>query len=235
MAALVGDRDVVVHLAASFFPEDLIEDIVVAGTANLLTASKEADISRVIFMSCLGAEAAAHSSFLRAKWKAEQLVRAADLPHLVLRPSLILGRGDGFTAPLAYLIRSLPVIPVPGKGLTRSQPIDVGDVVRAVMTSLDCDELSGVSVSLGGPMFLTFRQLVDLVSGALGVFKSKLLIPAPLLPTVTAVVPAPARSLFAPARRAVYSSGVVSSPGVVQSHFGFEPRSVVPLLASYTD
>jgi nucleoside-diphosphate-sugar epimerase len=230
---LMDDCDAVVHLAASFSPVDDVAEIIVEGTRAVLSAAQEAGITRVIFMSCLGAEAAAHSSYLAAKWKAEQLVRGSDLPFVILRPSVILGSGDGVTKPLVEIIRSWPVIPVPGTGEHRSQPIDVDDVVRCVMTALQSEALLGEMISIGGPMFITFRQLSDLLSGQLKEVKPKVLVPDACLPLVTRFLPAGSRDLFASARLAILRQGIVASPGIVPRMFGFEPRSVVPALGSY--
>lgn len=231
--ALVRDCDSVVHLAASFSPSDDAAEIIVEGTRNVLAAAQEVGVRRFVMVSCLGAEAASHAPYLVAKWKAEQLVRGAELPYVILRPSLILGPDDGFSRPLAAVIRTLPVIPVPGKGETRIQPIDVADVVRCVIAALHNDDLLGQSVSVGGPMFMTYRQLIDLFSGQLNVFKPKLLLPERWLPAFHRRLPAGSRGLYAPARLAVLQQGVVASPGIVQRMFGFEPRSIVPLLPSY--
>lgn len=230
---LVRGCDVVIHLAASFSPQQPIEDIIVRGTDVILDAAREAGVQRFIYLGCLAGEAAAHSGFLRAKWKAEQLVRASELPYVVLRPSLILGKGDGVTKPLAELIQALPVIPVPGTGLARSQPVDVSDAVRCIQVAMERDELLGEAVSIGGPMYLAYRELADLLAGHLGVLKSKVLIPESWIPALSGFLPAAARDLFAPPRRSVYQSGVVSSPGIVERWFGFTPRSVAPLLGSY--
>lgn len=231
---LMRDCETVVHLAASFSAMDDVAEIIVEGTRRVLAAAQEAGIKRVIFMSCLGAEAAAHSSYLQAKWQAEQLVRSSALPSVILRPSVILGSGDGVTTPLAEMIRALPVIPIPGTGEHRSQPVDVDDVVRCMMTALQSEDLLGEMISIGGPMFITFRQLSDLLSGQLNVCKPKMLVPDAWLPVVHRILPSSSRELFAPARLAVLRQGIVASPGIVQRMFGFEPRSVVPALRSYT-
>ncbi len=231
--ALMRGCDAAVHLAASFSPLDDTAEIIVEGTRNVLAAAQGAGISRVVVLSCLGADAASPAPYLAAKWKAELLVRGAELPYVILRSSLILGPGDGVTRPLAGIIRALPLIPIPGPGDHRTQPIDVGDTVRCVVAALHDDALLGEIVSVGGPMFITFRQLSDLLSGELGVAKPKVLLSERSLRSFHRWLPAATRDLYAPARLSVVQHGVVASPGIVQRMFGFEPRSVVRLLPSY--
>src|SRR5947209_14202548 len=94
--SLVQDRDVVIHLAATFRPEACAEETIVTGTRNMVRACREAGVSRLVYVSCLGADAAADSAFYQAKWKAEAIIRGAEesLPYTILRPSLVVGCGS---------------------------------------------------------------------------------------------------------------------------------------------
>ena len=82
-------------------------------------------------------------------------------------------------------------------------------------------------------MFITFRQLVDLIAGELGLVATKALVPLRLLPVLTRFLPDAARALYAEPGVARFSHGVVASPGIVERMFGFEPTSVLPRLAEY--
>jgi nucleoside-diphosphate-sugar epimerase len=225
--------ELVVHLAPGFSAGDDAKESVTAGTQNVVTAARESSVQRIVFLSCLGADAASASPFYAALWRAEQLVRGSEVPFSILRPSLVLGRRDGVLQPLSALIRSLPVVPIVGRGENRLQPIDVDDLARCVLIALSSDGLQNETVSIGGPMFVTPRQLVDLVAGRLGLAKPKILIPAAGLVTLLTVLPASTRDLFSPPRIDQFRQAVVASPGIVERTFGFEPRSIVPKLAEY--
>jgi NADH dehydrogenase len=229
---LVSGAEAVVHLAASFSPQDDQTGIIVEGTQTLVAAAKETGVQRLVFMSCLGAEAAA-APILAAKWTAETVVHSAKVPFVILRPSLVLGVGDGVSRPLADLVRALPFIPIPGSGERRMQPVDVEDVARCIALAVERDDLVGETADLGGATYLTFRQLVDLVSGHLGAVKPKLLIPPVWLGALSAALPASTRGLFTPSRLAIYHQGIVASPGAVPRAFGLQPVSIVDRLPSY--
>ena len=63
--------------------------------------------------------------------------RASGLDWTILKPSLQFGPGDGFFNLIAHLVRISPgVVPVPGNGKARFQPIHVDDVARIVVASL---------------------------------------------------------------------------------------------------
>lgn len=232
VTALVEGAEAVIHLAAGFSPLDDLPGIIVEGTQSVVKAAEEAGVQRLVFMSCLGAEAAA-PSFCAAKWKAETAVRSSEVPFVILRPSLILGPDDGICRPLADLIRTLPATPVPGQGQQRMQPVDVGDVARCALRAMESEDLVGETADVGGASYLTFRQLVDLVSGCLGVVKPKLLLPPDWLSRLAPILPASARGLFTPPRLSLYRHGVVASPGAVQRAFGFEPVSILDRLPGY--
>jgi uncharacterized protein YbjT (DUF2867 family) len=233
MRSLVSGCDVAVHLAASFSSRDDVEEIIVSGTRNMVAAAKSADISRIVMVSCLGAAASNASPFYAAKWEAEQLVRGQDVPYAILRPSVIMGADDALTRPLAQIIRVLPVVPLPGQGEYRQQPVDVDDVARCIAMTLTGEDLVNQEISIGGPTFLTYRQLVDLLQGILGVSKPKIPLPPDWLPDLARVFPAASKELFAAARIARFQQMSAASPGIVERNFGFEPRSIVPLLPGY--
>jgi NADH dehydrogenase len=233
--SLVQDCEVVIHLAASFLAEEEAAETITAGTENVVSASREAGVKRLIYMSCLGADASAESPLYRAKWKAEAYVRGAEesVPFTILRPSLVVGQGDGVTAPLAALIRTLPAVPVPHDDGHRVQPIDVDDLTRCIMTAMSSDGLANTIVSVGGPVYVTLDNLVDLIAGEVGALKPKLRLPSSWLPAVSALLPAVSRPFFSPARLARFRRGVVASPGIVEREFGFEPASFIRRLGQY--
>jgi nucleoside-diphosphate-sugar epimerase len=135
--------------------------------------------------------------------------------------------------PLAELIRALPLIPLPGTGMQRQQPIDVEDLARCVSLSVTDDALLNTEISVGGPAYLTLRNLVDLIQGELGVAKPKVLLPPGWISALAPIVPGGARELFAGPRLALFQQMSAASPGIVQQQFGFQPVSVVSRLPQY--
>ena len=81
----------------------------------------------------------------------------------VVRPSIVFGPEDGFFNRFAELARFSPVLPLPGGGHTRFQPVFVGDVGAAVATCIDSNEARGRTYELGGPETYSFRELMELM------------------------------------------------------------------------
>lgn len=166
LAAARGMRSIVHLVAIIEGSPETFERVMAAGTGNLVEASREAGVRRIVLMSALGTGSGATIPYFRAKWAAEQAVRRSGTGHTILRPSFVLGPGGGVLPRLARLARLLPVTPVLGPGTQRVQPIWLGDVVRAVELALE-QERSDV-VELGGPDVVTWNELWDRLKTALG-------------------------------------------------------------------
>lgn len=233
VAELVRGCDAVIHLAPGLSCGDDVADSVVTGTRVVRDAVGNAGIGRLIYLSCMGADASAHDPYLRAKWHAETIVRACETPWTVLRSSLVVGTGGTVLSAISASVRTFPVVPVPGHGDTRFQPIAVDDLARCIEAVATTADYEAQTLSVGGPTFLTYRQLVDLVGGESGLRRKKLLVPRRLLPLLSGLLPAEARPLFDDPYATLLSSGVVASPGVVRSHFGFEPSSILSVVGGH--
>jgi uncharacterized protein YbjT (DUF2867 family) len=65
-------------------------------TAMLIDALKSSPATRFVYLSSLGTKEGVSSAYLKARWMAEDHLRQSGLPHLIARPSFILGDRDEF-------------------------------------------------------------------------------------------------------------------------------------------
>jgi NADH dehydrogenase len=180
--------DAVLHLAA--IPLDRnggaeLYSVNTGGTRNVLAAATAAGVRRFIHMGALGVvdEPALH--YASSKAKAEALVRDSGLEWTILKPSLQFGEGDGFFNIIADLIRVSPgIVPVPGDGGSRFQPIHGGDVARIVVRCLEDPGTIGGTFELGGPRYWTYREITAEVARALGKRRRVIPLPVPLISLV---------------------------------------------------
>jgi NADH dehydrogenase len=169
-AAMVGVKSVV-HLAGAERGglEAGLRAVDVEGTRVLVEAARQeaarqAGVNRMIFVSHLGAEPSSAFPALRAKAIAEDAIRKSDLPYTIIRSSLVYGEGDRFTTSLAMLLGISPgIFPIPGDGKTAIQPVWVDDLATCVAWSLEEESMVGETYDVGGPEFLTLRQVVEMV------------------------------------------------------------------------
>jgi len=169
-AAMVGVKSVV-HLAGAERGglEAGLRAVDVEGTRVLVEAARQAGVSRIVFVSHLGAEPSSAYPALRAKALAEDAIRKSGLPYTIIRSSLVYGEGDRFTTSLAMLLGISPgIFPIPGDGNTAIQPVWVDDLATCMAWSLEEESMVGKTYDVGGPEFLTLRQVVEMVMQAAG-------------------------------------------------------------------
>ncbi len=158
------------------------------GAVHVVEAAKAAGVRRLIHMSALGTRPGARSEYHRTKWLGEEAVRQSGLDWTIHRPSIVYGKGDGFTTQFVSLIRKSPVLPVPGDGRNRMQPVWVGDVVSCFLQSLDRAATHGQTYELGGPRAYTMDEILDHLLRALGKRRLKLHVPLSVLRLNAAVL-----------------------------------------------
>lgn len=111
-----GACDTVVHLAyiRRETKEDTFDEVNIAGTRNVISAMKRANIKRLIVVGCLGAESRSPYPLQRSLGKAEEIVRASGLNFTVLKSAVVYGEGDWLTSWLAGIATDFPfVMPLP--------------------------------------------------------------------------------------------------------------------------
>ena len=119
--------------------------------------------ARVVHVSAIGADANSNSGYARAKAAGEAAVLAAAPLATIIRPSVVFGPEDQFTNRFAGLARISPMLPLIGGGLTKMQPVYVGDVATAVANAVDGKTRPGATYELGGPEIMTMREIIDLI------------------------------------------------------------------------
>jgi NADH dehydrogenase len=164
-AALMG-ADTVIHLAGSErygFQTNLLENDVI-GTEVLAEAAAEARVNRFIFLSHIGASHSSAYPLLRAKARSEEMIARANLPFTILRSGLVYGADDHFTTSLAMMLSIFPFFfPIPGDGMTQIHPLALEDLVTAIIWTMDDPATAKQRYEIGGPEYLTFREVVELV------------------------------------------------------------------------
>lgn len=138
-------------------------DAVQAEGAGHVAKAAAAAGARMVHVSAIGADANSASLYARSKAAGEQAVLAAVPGATIFRPSVVFGPEDDFTNRFAALARISPALPLIGGGLTRLQPVYVGDVATAVADAVDGNTRAGATYELGGPEVLTMREIMETI------------------------------------------------------------------------
>lgn len=169
-AAMVG-VDVVYHLAGveSRGAYASLLDVDINGTRAVVQAAASAGIDRIFYLSHIGADRASAYPVFKAKAIAEEYIRRSGVDFTIVRSAIVYGANDGFTTGLAQLLHALPFIfLVPGQGDSLLQPLWVEDLVTCLTWALDDDETRDQMFEVGGPEFLSFNEILQMVMDQLG-------------------------------------------------------------------
>ncbi len=220
----------VVHLTAIIREkgkQQTFDRVIREGTENVVAAASSAGVSHFLYVSAIGADPDPRFPYHYAKWLAEQAVRSSGVPYTVLRPSLIFGPGDGFFTTLCSLVRySIPVIPIAGDGGSLFQPIDIADVVRCILLSLERGPARRV-IEIGGPEQLSYESIVDIIHDAIGAgMRIKVHVPVgALLPAAAVMDKVLPNPPVTPAQLRMLARHNVTRIDSVHNAFGFTPAS----------
>jgi uncharacterized protein YbjT (DUF2867 family) len=158
------DAQVLINLVGILFERGRQRfDAVHTYGAEQVALAANAHGARMVHVSAIGADASSSSGYGRSKATAEHLVLAAQPSTTIMRPSILFGPEDDFFNRFAALARISPALPLVGGGLTRFQPVFVGDVASAIADAVDGKTRPGTVYELGGPEVRTFRELMQFV------------------------------------------------------------------------
>ncbi|WP_407177709.1 complex I NDUFA9 subunit family protein [Bradyrhizobium sp. STM 3562] len=134
-------------------------------TAGAETVAKAAAAAgaEMVHVSAIGADDKSTSAYARAKAAGEKAVLATLPSATIMRPSVMFGPEDQFTNRFAALARISPLLPLIGGGVTKLQPVYVGDVASAIAEAADGKTRPGATYELGGPEVLSMREIMELI------------------------------------------------------------------------
>jgi len=152
------------------------ERVHLEGTENAIRAAEKGGVSRFVQLSALGADPGGATAYIRAKGKAEDVVRESGLDWTIFRPSVVFGNGGEFI-PFTKQLTTPYVTGLPGGGKTRFQPIHREDLVGMLVDALG-EGHAGGTYEIGGPEVLTLAEVTKLAYRAEG--KSVSILPIPM-------------------------------------------------------
>jgi NADH dehydrogenase len=164
-AALI-DVDTIIHLAGteSQGRDAKLSTVDVKGTENLARVAAEAGVSRMIYLSHLGASRSSGYPVFKAKGIAEEHIRRSGVPYTIFRSSIVFGPEDHFTTGLARMLQSSPFFfPIPGGERTVIQPLWVEDLVSVILWSLNNNDTLNQTYEIGGSEYFTVSQIVETI------------------------------------------------------------------------
>jgi len=230
--AAVEGAEAVVNLVGLLHPSgrNSFDAVQAFGPGAVGRAAKAAGVSRFVQMSALGvAQSQAH--YARSKLQGEAAALGAFPDVTILRPSVMFGPDDDFFNKLAGMVQAFPVVPLIGGGLTKLQPVFVGDVAEVITRGVEGTLKTGTTYELGGPEVMTFRQIVELVMKVTN--RSRLLasLPFPVAAIQAKFLQYMPKPLLTPDQVELLRSDNIVSPAAVAEGRSFEALGIKPVTA----
>ncbi len=139
---------------------------------ELVDSAKAVSCKLFVQMSALGCSLSSRSKYKKTKAKAEQYIRNSGLNYAILKPSIIMGKGQLLFEDLRKISSLTPVIAVPE---FKVQPINVRDV-RDIVVKVIEEGLTG-DFELCGDKVISMKELFEFVLDCLG--RKKIVIEVP--------------------------------------------------------
>jgi nucleoside-diphosphate-sugar epimerase len=155
---------------------NLFERNNIIATQRLLTAASQKHVRYLVHISSASVNSKASDFYSESKRAQEMLAKALSFPIVVLRPTLMFGRGDfknlGW---LARFMTKTPLFPIPSGGRFSRQPLYVNDFCNVIVACMQ-NRISGV-YNISGLTKVDYIDLVGMIKNALRLNTRVLTIP----------------------------------------------------------
>jgi NADH dehydrogenase len=151
------------------------------GTERLAAAATQAGVGRLVYISGAGAAPDATRHWFRAKWRAEEAIRATGLTYTIIRPTWIYGPRDVALNRFVGFARRLRMVPMTNTGRQQLAPVFIDDVAKLAADALTDDAAANQVFDLGGPQTLSMRDIIGTALRVAGLRRPIVPGPTPLL------------------------------------------------------
>lgn len=142
----------------------------------LFKAAERCGVKGIVQISALaGGEA---TPYLQSKREADAYLQQSRSPHLIVRPSLVVGL-DGASSRFFRCLASLPIIGLPGAGQQVLQPVHIDDLSQAIVVWVNDNNRRSQVLNAVGPQPITYRDMLANYRAAMRLPKA-LYLPIPM-------------------------------------------------------
>jgi len=184
----------------------------VENSRMLFAAARRAGVERIVHVSITNPSVSSRLPYFRGKALVESGLAQSGSPYSIVRPTWLFGgERDVLVNNIAWILRRMPVFPVPGTGRYRVQPVHVDDLARLCVQAASDDE--DTVIDAAGPEQMSFAETVALVRSAVGAF-------APIVPVPPQLMALAAHGLGALVSDVVLTRDEISglTSGLLVSH-----------------
>jgi uncharacterized protein YbjT (DUF2867 family) len=146
---------------------------------NFATSSRQAGVSRIIYLGGLAAEERSLSAHLRSRQEVADILRSSEVPTIEFRASIVIGSGSLSFEMIRALVQRLPVMICPRWVNVNAQPIAVEDVIAYLVAALELPGEQGSIFEIGGADRVSYGEIMREYARQCGL--RRWMIPVPVL------------------------------------------------------
>jgi nucleoside-diphosphate-sugar epimerase len=166
------------------------------------TAARAAGVGRIVYLGGLVPDGGPRSEHLASRLAVEELLLEAIPNSVALRASIVIGARSRSFRFLVRLVERLPVLVVPAWRNHRTAPIDERDIAELLVAAATNEEVTGMTLDVGGPDIVSYGELIDLIADLMlldrPAFRFKRLTVTPIASRLAAVVAGEQHELIGP-------------------------------------
>ena len=156
------------------------EDMDLLIADNVARAANLRGVKQIIYLSGLIQEGNVSLKQMERQNEVIETLSFYGTPVTVLRAGLVVAPGSSTLRLLANTATRLPIVLLPQWANKRKQPIALTDVIRAIQFCLANDATRNNEYDIGGPLVLTFREMLQSAAGILQ--KKQTIFTVPFMP-----------------------------------------------------
>lgn len=165
--------DVGIYLVHSMLPSARLSqggfaDLDLLLADNFARAAERAGVKRILYVGGFVPSTGELSPHLSSRFEVERTLGSRSAQLTALRCGIVIGPGSASFWILLNLVRRLPFMLLPRWTDSRTQPIALADLSRAIRRCLDDVATADGCFDLGGPDVITYRELMQTVARVLG-------------------------------------------------------------------
>lgn len=165
----VEGADCVIHLAGI-----LIENkhsnyagANVEATRKIVEAAKRSNVSRLIFISVVGAANESENAYFKSKGQAEKLITESGISNRIIRTPILLGYSTAGASALKAQA-SQAKSKLLGGGHYSMRPLDVDDLALAIINCCSNQGEHSMIYELAGPESIKYRDIIQKAAAMMG-------------------------------------------------------------------
>lgn len=138
---------------------EMFDEMEAKSALNFNTYLNKIGVEQVVYLSGIVNQSNL-SKHLQSRLNVEEILYKGNFKTTVLRAAIIVGSGSSSFEIIRDLCEKLPVMITPKWVLTKCQPIAIRDVIQYLIGVMLNDKCYNDSFDIGGPDFITYKQMM---------------------------------------------------------------------------